>query len=89
MFELILLGIAGAAGLYGHLKLRSFVRRRLRYTSWVEKRGLGIIAGALTAIAVSWLPLLGIGAGLLVGAGVGSGIAMGAKDVRERRLIDE
>ena len=89
MFELILLGLAGAAGFYGHVKLRSFVRRRLRYTSWVEKRGLGIIAGAVTAIAVSWLPLLGVGAGLLIGAGVGTGIAMGAKDVRERRLIDE
>lgn len=89
MLELILLGIAGAAGLYSHLKLRSFVRRRLRYTSWVEKRGLGIVAGALTAIAVSWLPVLGIGAGLLVGAGVGTGIAAGAKDARNRRLIDE
>ena len=89
MLELILLGIAGAVGIYGHFKLRGFVRRRLRYTSWVEKRGLGIIAGALTAIAVSWLPLLGIGAGLLVGAGVGSGIAMGASDVRNRRLLDE
>lgn len=87
--ELILLGIAGAVGFYGHMKLRSFVRRRLRYTSWIEKRGLGLVAGALTAIAVSWLPLLGMGAGLLVGAGVATGIAMGAKDVRERRLIDE
>ncbi len=89
MLELILLGIAGAAGVYGHFKLRSFVRRRLRYTSWVEKRGLGIIAGALTAVAVSFLPLLGLGAGLLVGAGVGTGIAMGASDVRNRRLLDE
>ena len=89
MLELILLGIAGAAGLWGHLKSRSFVRRRLRYTSWVEKRWLGVIAGAVTAIAVTWLPLMGLTAGLLVGAGVGSGIAMGASDARNRRLIDE
>ena len=89
MFELIGLGIAAAAGIYAHMKSRSFVRRRLRYTSWVEKRWLGIVAGALTAVAVSWLPVLGVGAGLLVGAGVGSGVSMGASDVRNRRLIDE
>ncbi len=87
MFGFLLLGLAGAAGFYGHVKLRRFVRRRLRYTSWVEKRGLGIIVGAITAVLVSW-PLT-LAAGLLVGAGVGSGIAMGARDVRERRLIDE
>lgn len=89
MFGLIGLGIAAVVGFYAHLKSRRFVRRRLRYTSWVEKRWLGIITGAVTAIAVSWLPVVGVGAGLLVGAGVGSGIAMGARDVRERRLIDE
>ena len=89
MLELIVLGIAGAAAIYGHTKSRSFVRRRLRYTSWVEKPGLGVIAGAVTAIVVSWLPILGLGAGLLVGAGVGSGVHMGVSDARNRRLIDE
>ena len=89
MFELIGLGIAAAVGFYAHLKSRSFVRRRLRYTSWVEKRWLGIISGVVTAIAVAWLPLVGPVAGLLVGAGVGSGVSMGASDVRNRRLIDE
>ncbi|MDE0475362.1 MAG: hypothetical protein F4179_00055 [Gammaproteobacteria bacterium] len=89
MFGLIGLGIAAAVGIYAHKKSRSFVRRRLRYTSWVEKRWLGIIAGALTAVALSWLPVVTIGAGLLVGAGVGSGVSMGASDVRNRRLIDE
>ncbi len=89
MFGLILLGIAGAVGIYAHIKSRSFVRRRLRYTSWVQKRGLGIIAGAATAVLVAALPLLGLGAGLLVGAGVGTGVAMGASDARNRRLIDE
>ena len=89
IFELIGLGIAAAVGIYAHMKSRSFVRRRLRYTSWVEKRWLGIITGALTAVALSWLPIVNIGAGLLVGAGVGSGVSMGASDVRNRRLIDE
>ncbi len=89
MLELILLGIAGAAGIWGHLKLRSFVRRRLRYTSWVEKRWPSVVAGAVTAVVVAGLPLLSLGAGLLVGTGVGTGIAMGVSDVRNRRLIDE
>lgn len=89
MLELIVLGIAGAAGIYGHLRSRSFVRRRLRYTSWIEKPGLGILVGAVTAIVVSWLPLVGFGAGLLVGGGIGTGVHMGASDARNRRLIDE
>ena len=89
MFELIGLGIAAAVGIYAHMKSRSFVRRRLRYTSWVEKRWLGIITGALTAIAVSWLPVVGVGAGLLVGARSRLRGPMGASDVRNRRLIDE
>ena len=89
MFELIGLGIAAAVGVYAHMKSRRFVRRRLRYTSWIEKRWLGIVAGVLTAFAVAWLPLVGPVAGVLVGAGVGSGVSMGASDVRNRRLIDE
>ena len=89
MFGLIGLGIAAVVGFYAHLKSRRFVRRRLRYTSWVEKPGLGILTGAVVAIALAMLPVITVGAGLLVGAGVGSGIAMGASDVRNRRLIDE
>ncbi len=89
MFGLIGLGIAAVVGFYAHLKSRRFVRRRLRYTSWVEKRGLGILTGAVVAIALAMLPVITVGAGLLVGAGVGSGVAMGASDVRNRRLIDE
>jgi hypothetical protein len=87
MLELIGIGVAGAVGIYGHLKSRKFVRKRLRYTSVVEKPGLGIFAGVAAAIAVAplvpFLPYIGASAALLFGAGVGTGVSMGAKEARE------
>jgi hypothetical protein len=93
MFELIGMGIAGAAAVYGHLKSRRFTRKRLRYTSWVEKPGLGIAAGVAAAILaapiVQILPLVGAGTALLFGAGVGTGVALGAKDAKEGSVFDD
>jgi hypothetical protein len=93
MFELIPIAVAGAATLYGHVKSRRFVRRRLRYTSWVEKPGLGIAAGVAAAVlaapVVGILPFLGGGSALIFGAGVGTGVAMGAKDAKEGSVFDE
>ena len=87
MFELIGIGIAGAATIYGHLRSRRFVRRRLRYTSWVERPGLGIAAGVAAAVlaapVVAVLPLIGPGTALLFGAGVGTGVSMGAREARD------
>ena len=53
MLELIGIGVAGAVGIYGHLKSRKFVRKRLRYTSVVEKPGLGIFAVSLPGAALA------------------------------------
>ncbi len=93
MFELIGMGIAGAAAIYGHLKSRQFTRKRLRYTSWVEKPALGIAAGVAAAVlaapVVGLLPLVGPGTALLFGAGVGTGVALGAKDAREGSSFDD
>jgi hypothetical protein len=93
MFELIGIGIAGAVSVYGHLKSRKFVRRRLRYTSMVEKPGLGIAAGVAAAVLVApiagILPLIGTGTALLFGAGVGTGVSMGAKEAREGDSWDD
>lgn len=90
--ELIPIGIAGAAGIFGHVKSRKFVRRRLRYTSWVEKPYLGLIAGVAAAVVVSpfaALPLIGTSTALLFGAGVGTGVSMGAKEAREGSSFDD
>jgi hypothetical protein len=93
MFELIGIGIAGAASVYGHLKSRKFVRRRLRYTSWVERPGLGIAAGVAAAVlaapVVAILPLIGPGTALLFGAGVGTGVSMGAREARDGDVWQE
>ncbi|MDE2981118.1 MAG: hypothetical protein OXU74_07975 [Gemmatimonadota bacterium] len=89
MFELIALGIGGAAGLFGHVKSKDFVRRKLRYTKVAEKSagGMGLAAGAATAIAaapvVALLPVVGTGTAILVGLGVGTGVGVGIKQARK------
>lgn len=88
MLEIIAAGALGAAG---HLKSKDFVRRRLKYTNWVEKPGIGLFTGAATAVvagvAVAALPFIGAGAGMAVGigmgVGVGTGISRGAQQARD------
>ena len=101
MFGLIAVGIAGASGVFGHLKSREFVGQRLRYTKFVEKPALGLWAGVgATVIAapvvamVGFVPLVGglVGAGtaIAIGAGVGTGVALGVKDTkRPPKLLDD
>jgi hypothetical protein len=94
MFELIALGIAGAAGVFGHIKSRRFVGRRLRYTNLVETPGLGLWAGVgatvLAAPVVAILPIVGAGTAILIGAGVGTGVALGVKDSKDPpRLLED
>jgi len=87
MFELIALGVAGAAGVYGHIKSRWFVGQRLRYTNLVETPALGLWAGVgatvLAAPVVAVLPIVGVGTAIAIGAGVGTGVALGVKDSKE------
>lgn len=81
--------LAGGAAVFGHLKSRDFVRRRLRYTGIVEKSstGMGLAAGAATALAaapiVAVFPFVGAPAALILGAGVGTGVARGIKQARK------
>ena len=87
MIELI---AAGVAGVVGHQRTKDFVRRRLRYTNVVEKPGIGLFAGAATAVvagtAITMLPLVGAAAGIVtgvgLGVGVGTGISRGAAQAR-------
>lgn len=91
MFEIITLAAATAAGAFGYIQSRGFVRRKLRFVGAVQNGGAPVIAGfaALVAAApVVWvLPFVGAGTAVLFGAGVGLGVASGAKDVRERRYL--
>ena len=91
MLELL---VAGVVGVYGHLKSRSFVGRRLRYTSIVEKPALGLWAGVgatvLAAPFVAVLPIVGAVTAIAIGAGIGTGVALGVKDTEEPpKLLDD
>ncbi len=91
MLTLLGLGIAGAAGIFGHTRARSFVGRRLRFTSMVEKPYLGVAAGVTAAVVASplaMLPLVTSGTAVAFGAGVGTGAALGAKDAKRPLLED-
>jgi hypothetical protein len=94
MFSLIAAGIAGASGVYGHIKSRKFVGQRLRYTKLVEKPLLGVWVGAgatvVAAPLVAVLPIVGAGTAIAIGAGIGTGVALGVKDSKEPpKLIDD
>jgi hypothetical protein len=88
VFELIGLIATGAATAGGYSQSRGFVRRRLKYVDLVQSAGAPVIAGAAAAVVaapvVALLPLVGAGTALLFGAGVGAGVAAGAKDIRRR-----
>jgi hypothetical protein len=86
-------GIAGVVGVYGHIKSRKFVGKRLRYTNLVEKPLLGLWAGVgatvIAAPIVAVLPLVGAGTAIAVGAGIGTGVALGVKDSKEPPLLED
>jgi hypothetical protein len=89
--------VAGAAGVAGHIKSKKFVRRRLRFTRWVETPGVGLLAGAATAIVaaplVAALPFVGAGAGMAIGIGaglgIGTGVSIGAGQARRGYTEDD
>jgi len=94
MFELIAAGVAGFACVFGHVRSRRFVGRRLRYTSIVETPALGLWTGVgaaiLAAPVVAVLPIVGAGTAIALGAGVGTGVALGVKDTKEPpRLLED
>jgi hypothetical protein len=90
MLELLTLGAAGAAGIAGHLKSKGYVKRKLRFTKFVDTPGVGLFSGVATAVVavplIAALPLVGAGVGLVVGgalgAGVGTGVHSAAKQSR-------
>ena len=92
MFEfvafLVALVAATVVAIYGHSRSRAFSRRRLRYTRVAERPGIaGVMVGVGTALlaapVVALLPIVGAGTAMALGAGVGSGVAMGSRDPME------
>jgi hypothetical protein len=89
MIELI---AAGALGVVGHLKSKDFVKRRLRFTSLVERPGVGLMAGAAAALVaapvVAILPVVGAGTAIAFGAGVGTGVHVGVRQAKDGSIYD-
>jgi hypothetical protein len=82
---LLWLGVSGAAAVYSYVKSRQFVRGRLRFVDAVQNPVVPLVAGIGVAIVLyplSFLPIITVGTGLLVGLGVGTGVLHGSKDVK-------
>lgn len=87
MIELIVLGLAAAGIVAGHVKTRSFVRERLRFVDAVYRPAAPFVAGAAAAVAaapLAWLmPFVGGGTAVVFGAAIGYGVARGRRDLKQ------
>lgn len=79
--------IASVVAFVLHGSTRRFVRTRLRYVDAIQKTfapwAAGAVAFGVGIIAVSLLPIVGLGTAITAGLAVGSGVATGAKDIRQ------
>ena len=86
MIELLIGGAALGACAAGYVKVRRFVRARLRFVDSVQDPRAQVAVGAVAALAaapvVAVLPVVGAGAAIVLGACVGFGVAHGARDIR-------
>jgi hypothetical protein len=88
VLQLIAFCGTAAATLFGYWQARLFTQNKLRYVDAVHRMSVPVMAGvgaALVATPVVWiLPLVGAGTAVVFGAGVGAGVAAGARDIRKR-----
>ena len=93
MLGLLAAGIAGASGVFTHLKSRKFVGQRLRYTPFVDKPAVGLFVGVAAMVVmapvVALLPVVGAGTAIAVGAGIGTGVALGVQDSKKPPLLED
>jgi hypothetical protein len=86
IMALLSFAIATVVAIVLHGSTRKFVRNRLRYVDAVQKGIAPWLAGGAAffvgSLIVPVLPLVGIGTALTAGFAVGSGVAAGAKDIR-------
>lgn len=79
--------IASIVAVVLHGSTRRFVRTRLRYVDAIQKTfapwAAGAVAFGVGILAVSLLPIVGLGTAITAGLAVGSGVATGAKDIRQ------
>ncbi len=84
---LVSFAVATVTAIVLHSSARRFVRNRLRYVDAIQKSiapwavgGVAFLAGALLAPI---LPFVGIPTAITAALAVGTGVAAGAKDIRQ------
>ena len=85
MFGLISIAIAGALAWVGHVMTRDYTAKRLKFVDAVRRPSTAWIAGAVAfgiGMMLTPLPFITGLTALLFGAGVGTGVASGAKRSR-------
>ena len=84
---LLSFAIASILAVVLHGSTRRFVRNRLRYVDAVQKGiapwAAGAAAFVVGAFLVPILPIVGIGTAITAGVAVATGVAAGAKDIRQ------
>jgi hypothetical protein len=87
MITLLSFVIASVLAIVLHGSTRRFVRNRLRYVDAVQKSLAPWLAGGAVflvgSVAVGLLPVVGVGTALTAALAVGSGVAAGARDIRQ------
>jgi hypothetical protein len=87
MIEFIMLAAAGAGMGLSFVKIREFVRTRLRFVDTAQRPSAPWIAaiagGLLAAPVVAFLPVLGGGTAIAYGIVVGLGVRSGQKQVKQ------
>ena len=78
MFAIISLAAAAGAGIAGFVSSRDFTQRKLRFVDAAQSPAAPWIAGGIAAVVaapiVAFLPLVGLGTALCLGAGVAFGV---------------
>jgi hypothetical protein len=90
MFEVIGIAITLGVAAVGYIQARAFTRKKLQFVDSAQSGVAPVIAGVVTAVAAGivllFVPFFGAGTALLLGAGVGAGVASGQSDIKHRRL---
>lgn len=85
MIEFLFLAAAGAGMGISYVKVRDFVRSRLRFVDAAQRRSAPWLAGVATTLALSpivaVLPVLGAGTAIVFGVVVGTAVRKGQREV--------
>lgn len=86
MIEFLFLAAAGAGMGISYMRVRQFVRDRLRFVDAAQKPSAPWLAGIGTTLAVSpvvaFLPVLGAGTAIVFGIVVGTAVRKGQRETR-------